>query len=214
MLGRFYTGQGGENAMTAHCEHYQDGKCTALVCHPAAICLKLQSEHRAYEQERQARQEAEKTLTEIRGIVGFPGTIALSEAGLSESLPDVVRYTHRQWLEQTHAAGQRFIQEQMRADKAEAEARGERARAEQLAIVLATLGECAYAPGHDEYRADNGGYDCVKHWMDVAKERADQSLSQAQDGGKPWVTCPKCRGTGQSLATLDGEEDKPCANKS
>ena len=66
------------------------------------------------------REKAEAMLMEIKGIVGFPGTIALEKHGLSESLPDVVRYCHREWLSQTHAAQQRVIGAEMMADKAEA----------------------------------------------------------------------------------------------
>lgn len=52
-------------------------------------------------------EEQKKELDEIRGIVGFPGTIALEQHNLTESLPDVVRYCHRQWLDQTHKANER-----------------------------------------------------------------------------------------------------------
>lgn len=70
---------------------------------------------------RAAIAEKDAIIDEIKGIIGYPGSIALLEAKLSDSLPDVVRYTHRQWLHQMHDAGNRVIAEQMRADKFEAE---------------------------------------------------------------------------------------------
>ena len=65
--------------------------------------------------------EAQRDLQEIRGVIGFPGSVALAEAGLTESLADVVRYTHRQWLTQTHNANQRVIRAEAAADAAQRE---------------------------------------------------------------------------------------------
>lgn len=65
-----------------------------------------------------ARVTAERD--EIKGIVGYPGSESLRAAGLSDSLPDVVRWTHREWLRQTHEAGQRVLREQSKVDAAEA----------------------------------------------------------------------------------------------
>lgn len=80
--------------------------------------------------------EAQRELQEIRGVIGFPGAVALAEAGLTESLADVVRYTHRQWLEQTHNSNQRVIRAEAAVDAAQRERDAEKAENEDLRADL------------------------------------------------------------------------------
>ena len=95
--------------MQAHDRVCPRNPLVALGAKQAATITRLQGELQA----------CMAMLDEISGVVGFPGTIALEKHGLSDRLPDVVRYCHRVWLAQTHAADQRVISEQARADKAE-----------------------------------------------------------------------------------------------
>jgi hypothetical protein len=64
---------------------------------------------------------AEAVIDEIKGIVGIPATDGLSRHGLTDSLPDRVRYAHREWLHQTHSALQKQIAAEARAERAERE---------------------------------------------------------------------------------------------
>ncbi len=62
-------------------------------------------------------EKAEDDLNEIRIIVGYPGSIELKKHGLSDRLPDIVRYSYREWLAQTHMANIRVINAESELDK-------------------------------------------------------------------------------------------------
>jgi len=65
----------------------------------------------------QENERLKATIDEIKGIVGYPGEEALKKHGLTDTLPNIVRYLHREWLEQTHKAGQRCIEKDIEIDK-------------------------------------------------------------------------------------------------
>lgn len=66
-------------------------------------------------------EKVQQIIDEIKGIVGYPGEEALKKHGLTDTLPNIVRYLHREWLEQTHKAGQRCIEKDIEIDKLQQE---------------------------------------------------------------------------------------------
>jgi len=79
------------------------------------------------------------TIDEIKGIVGYPGEEALKKHGLTDTLPNIVRYLHREWLEQTHKAGQRCIEKDIEIDKLKDENEQLRAQVARMREALDEL---------------------------------------------------------------------------
>lgn len=80
--------------------------------------LKLDSLATVFNQEQQHGYMLEEIIDEIKGIVGIPSMDGLRKHGLRENyLPDTVRYLHREWLEQTHRAGQESIKKDIKIDR-------------------------------------------------------------------------------------------------
>ena len=85
----------------------------------------------------------DEELDEIRGIAGVPSATDLARHNLSDSLVNRIKYNYREWLDQTHAIGQRLIAEQAKSDKLNAEL--ERARSATWGEAIKML-EHLYMP--------------------------------------------------------------------
>lgn len=84
----------------------------------------------------QENEQLRATIDEIKGIVGYPGEETLKKHGLTDTLPNIVRYLHREWLEQTHRAGQRCIEKDIEIDRLKCEIEQLRAQVARMRKVV------------------------------------------------------------------------------
>jgi hypothetical protein len=109
----------------------------ALTYEPAAEFHRESSIDRLREagqhREKPTIQSLTAQLDEIRGILGHPGTNKLP---VEASAVDLVRYAHHQWLETQHAAEQRTVDAESKADSLTAQLAEAARYATSLAVYL------------------------------------------------------------------------------